>query len=53
MIEKQSVIKLSSNSSKNYASEVLSDSEVAFLREGADAAFNPSLYSVFFIHSMT
>ena len=49
--EKQ-VYNLSRYSSKRYASVVLSDSEVTFLRKGEDAAFNPFLSYVLSIHSI-
>ena len=39
IIKKQGIINLSSYNSKSNASLVLSDSKVAFLREGEDAAF--------------
>ena len=43
MIEKQSIINLNFYSSKNYASIILSDSEVTFVGEEEDAAFCPFL----------
>ena len=43
MVEKLSIIDLSSYRSKSYASVVLSDSKVTFLGEGEDAAFCPFL----------
>ena len=39
--------------SKGYTSAVLSDSEVAFLEEGDDAAFFLFIYCDLFIHSVT
>ena len=54
-IEKQSMINLTSNSSKSYASVVLSDFKVAFIGEGEDAVFFPFLSTVFslciFLHN--
>ena len=49
MIEKQSIINLCSNSSKNYVYIGLSNSEVPFLLEGEDAVFCLFLYCVLFI----
>ena len=43
MIEKQRIINLSSNCNTNYASKVLSDTDVTFLGEGKDATFCPFL----------
>ena len=53
IVEKQSIINPSNYRSKSYASLVLGDSEVTFLREGEDAAFCPSLYCILFIYSIT
>ena len=39
-IEKQSIINLSSNSSKSYTSVVLSDSEITFLEKGKMQPFD-------------
>ena len=47
-VEKLSIINLSSYRSKSYASVVLGDSEVTFLRKEEDAAFSPSFYCIFF-----
>ena len=49
MVEKQSIVNFCSYRSKSYACEVLSDSEVTFLREGDDAVFCPSLHCILFI----
>ena len=48
MVEKQSIIDLSSYSSKGYASEVLSDSEITFLGDWEDAAFCRFFFFFFF-----
>ena len=53
MIEKQGIINLSSDSSKSYASAVLSDSQVAFFfKKGENAAFHPILLCVLFMHNI-
>ena len=49
MIKKQSIINLSSYSSKSYATVVLSNSLIAFLEEGEDVTFCPFLYCILFI----
>ena len=49
MVEKQSIINLSSYSSKSYTSVVLSESKVTFLREEKDATFYQFLYCILFI----
>ena len=51
MIEKEGIENLSSYSSKNNGSVVLSDSEVAFLGTGRDAAFRPFLW-VYFVYTL-
>ena len=48
-IAKQSIINLSRYRSKCYASVVLCDSEVTFLREGEDAVFCPSFCFILFL----
>ena len=50
MIEKKSIINLSSYSSKSYAPVVRNDSDLSFLEEEKDAAFHSLLYCVLFIH---
>ena len=51
-IEKQSIINLSCYRSKSFASVVLGDSMVTFLREGEDAILCPSLYCVLVIYGI-
>ena len=51
MIKKQGILNLSSYSCKSYASVVLSDSEIALLREQEDAAFHPFINCVFFLYT--
>ena len=45
----QDIIKLSRYNSQNYASVVINDYEVAFLRERKNATFLPFLYHILFI----
>ena len=49
-IEKQNIRNLSSSSSENYTSEVLSDSEVAFLQKVVNTAFRPFPNCVLVLH---
>ena len=51
-IEKQSIIYLSSQRSKNHASVILGDSVVTFLREGVDEAFCLPLYCILFTYGV-
>ena len=48
-VEKQSIINLSSYRNKSYASVVLSDSKMTFLRK-EDASFRPLLYWILYIN---
>ena len=52
MVEKQSIINLSSFSSKSYASVVLSDSKVTFIGEVEDATFCLILNCILIIDSI-
>ena len=52
MSEKQNVEYLCSYKSKSYASVVLNDSEVTFLKEEEDALFRPFLDCVLFMHEV-
>ena len=47
-VEKQSIINLSSFSSKSYVSLVIGDSEIIFVGEGEDSAFCPLVNHVLF-----
>ena len=49
-IQKQTIINLISYSSKDYASVVLCDSEIALLGEWDDVVICPFLYCLLFIH---
>ena len=52
MVEKYSIVYFSSYRSKSYASAVLDDFEVTFLREEEDATFGTFLYCILFIYSI-